>query len=136
MDTGKLGEGWDPYQAMDSLIDHLSRHLRQLPEKDAVQYVQTTGKGSLGGVRLDDVIGERIAQLSEAGGRILELVSLAGEPRGPTRAPAPHPFVNVELIHLLGRTALARAAADPTGLPPTPGEPESASAYPGRVAAV
>ena len=47
---------------------------------ELVKYVQITGKGSLGSVRLDDVIGARKAQLSEAGRRILALVSLAGEP--------------------------------------------------------
>jgi hypothetical protein len=47
---------------------------------ELVQYLQTVDRASLRSVRLDDVIAQRIAQLSETGRRLLELVALAGEP--------------------------------------------------------
>jgi serine/threonine protein kinase len=46
------------------------------------QYVRTVEKGShrMGSVRLDELIAQRVAQLSGTQRRILELVALAGEP--------------------------------------------------------
>ncbi len=47
---------------------------------ELVQYVQSADRSSLGSVRLDEVIGQRISQLSENARRLLQLVALAGEP--------------------------------------------------------
>jgi hypothetical protein len=47
---------------------------------ELVQYLQTSERASLGALRLEDVIAQRISQLSETGRRLLQLVALAGEP--------------------------------------------------------
>jgi hypothetical protein len=47
---------------------------------ELVQYLQTSDRNRLGGVRLDQVIAHRIAQLSPTGRKLLQLVALAGEP--------------------------------------------------------
>jgi serine/threonine protein kinase len=47
---------------------------------ELVQFVQTVDRSSLGSVRLEDVIAQRISQLSETCRRLLQLVALAGEP--------------------------------------------------------
>ncbi len=47
---------------------------------ELVSYAQTGDRASLGTVQLEDVIAQRIAQLSESGRKILQLVALAGEP--------------------------------------------------------
>jgi serine/threonine protein kinase len=47
---------------------------------ELVQFVQTVDPSSLGSVRLEEVIAQRISQLSETCRRLLQLVALAGEP--------------------------------------------------------
>ncbi len=53
---------------------------------ELVRYVQSGDHAALGSLRLEEVIARRMAQLSETGRRILQLVALAGEPITP---PAP-----------------------------------------------
>jgi serine/threonine protein kinase len=47
---------------------------------ELVQYLQGNERAQLGALRLDEVIGQRIGQLSAASRRLLQLVALAGEP--------------------------------------------------------
>jgi hypothetical protein len=49
---------------------------------ELVQFVQTVDRSSLGSVRLEEVIAQRISQLSDPGRRLLQLVALAGDPVG------------------------------------------------------
>ncbi len=47
---------------------------------ELAQYAQTVDPEELGTVALDEVLGKRIDQLSDAGRRLLEIVALAGQP--------------------------------------------------------